>query len=475
MEDYSNPHIAHAMRSLRGAIPRAEADSARPVYHFRAPAQWMDDPNGIIYYNGYYHLFYNHNPYRDQRTSPKHWGHARSKDLIHWEHLPIALWPSQEVGEEDCWFGCTVINGKGQPMMIYTSIGPEKRPEDSAEQWAALGDDDLITWKKHPGNPILTGKIHGDKKVYEWRDPFVFREQGRTFMLLGGKLDQKEGGYAVVTLYEARNEKLTNWMYRGVLFRHPNKKLRSLECPNFLKLGDRWVLLLSPFPCPVEYFVGTFDINTLAFTPQLQGTVDYNTNFYATNILLDDRGRYILWGCILGFKEGRGWNGCFSLPRVLALSSNGWLVQEPAVELQQLRTAHYKMSAVRLTNASRIIKDLKSNTIEILVEFGPGDANNFGLRIRGLGKNGLTEITYHDYLLDVAGTYIPFRSPCREQGNKLHVFVDRTILEVYANGTECATGVVDVGTNELKVELFAHGGNITIRRLDIWEMKSIWS
>jgi beta-fructofuranosidase len=138
------------MASVAEAVPRAEADPTRPVYHFRPPAYWMNDPNGPIYHKGYYHMFYQHNPYGDQWGN-MHWGHARSRDLVRWEHLPIALWPSKEVGEEHVFSGCALINNQGQPMIFYTSIAQGKSAGEYAEQWAAIGDDSLIHWQNiHP-------------------------------------------------------------------------------------------------------------------------------------------------------------------------------------------------------------------------------------------------------------------------------------------------------------------------------------
>lgn len=472
MEDYANPEIAWAMRSVQMAIPRAEADPARPVYHFQPSAQWINDPNGTIYHDGYYHVFYQHNPYADQRNHA-YWGHARSKNLVHWEHLPIALWPSKEMGEEHCYSGCTVINGKGQPVIFYTSIGREKRPEDSAEQWAALGSGDLVTWKKHPANPILTDKLHGNVKIYHWRDPFVFREQSRTFMVLGGKLDQTQGGHAVVTLYEAEDEELTHWRYRGILFRHPNKKLRSLECPNFFRLGDKWMLVVSPYG-PVEYFIGTFDLEALTFRSESRGALDHSTNFYATNVLFDQKGRCVLWGWIRGFKKGRSWNGCLSLPRVLSVSPDGQLVQEPAPELEKRRGAHCSAAGIPLANTSHVVKDVRGNTLEILAEFESGDAKAFGLRLCHLDNSGV-EIACKDSMLEVAGTALPLCLRNGERTIRLHVFVDRSVLEVYANDCESVTRVIDAGVGGLGVEIFANEGSMRVEVLDIWEMKSIWS
>ena len=115
----ADPAIAKAMNALRRAAMRVHADPTRPVYHFRPPAQWMNDPCGGIYYKGYYHLFYQLNPYGDQWGNI-HWGHARSKDLIYWEHLPIAIATAQN--ELRCNSGCVTINKQGVPMIFYTHV-----------------------------------------------------------------------------------------------------------------------------------------------------------------------------------------------------------------------------------------------------------------------------------------------------------------------------------------------------------------
>ena len=108
----ANPHIIKAMRSVAAGAARAQADPARPIYHFLPPAYWMNDPNGPIYHDGWFHLFYQHNPYGDE-WGHMHWGHARSRDLVRWEQLPIALAPSYEEGEEHVLSGCVALNGQG--------------------------------------------------------------------------------------------------------------------------------------------------------------------------------------------------------------------------------------------------------------------------------------------------------------------------------------------------------------------------
>src|SRR5438445_420401 len=185
--------LTRAETAVRDAAPRCQADPGRPIFHVTSPAQWINDLNGPIYYRGFYHLFYQLHPFSD-RSGPKYWGHVRSRDLAKWEHLPIALGPSLDAGEAEIWSGCCTINGLGQPMIFYTSIAPGKSAQTYAEQWAALGDDHLIQWRKSPANPVLSESLHGGKKVYDWRDPFIFHHKHRTFMVVGGNLNQAKGG-----------------------------------------------------------------------------------------------------------------------------------------------------------------------------------------------------------------------------------------------------------------------------------------
>ena len=101
-------------------------------------------------------------------------------------------------------------------------------------------------WEKYPGNPVVTLKNHGALQVDEWRDPFLFREAGRTYMVCGGNLNSKRGGGGAVQLYEAVNPGLTEWRHRGVVFEYRDRAVWNIECPNLFKLGSKWVLLMSP-------------------------------------------------------------------------------------------------------------------------------------------------------------------------------------------------------------------------------------
>jgi len=239
--------LDRAHKSVAAAAEQVKDDPNRPAYHFQPPANWNNDPNGMLFYDGYYHMFYQHNPYAD-RWDWMHWGHARSRDLVYWEHLPIALWPSVERGENHCFSGSGYIMDNGKPILFYTSIGHE-----NPEHWAALPmDNKLKKWEKHPANPILVMEDHDGQHIDDWRDPFLFREGRDTYMVIGGHPRDEKGS---IMMYKALNSELTKWDFLGTPFTGEEK---NWECPNFFKVGDKYVLIYSPHG-QVEYYTGIMD------------------------------------------------------------------------------------------------------------------------------------------------------------------------------------------------------------------------
>lgn len=460
--------LAKAEASVKAAALKVKDDPNRPVYHLLPPANWNNDPNGPLYYKGAYHLFYQHNPYGDG-WGHMHWGHWRSKDLVHWEHLPIALWPSKSKGEEHVFSGCALLDKNGRPMLYYTSIG-NRLPE----QWGAVPeDDDLIRWKKHPANPLLTEKLHGDVKVHEWRDPFAFQAGGRTYLVCGGNLNGNKGGQAVVNVYRAEDDGLTKWKYQGVLFQHPDKDVKNIECPLFFPLGGKWVLVVSQGR-PVQYFVGSLDEATMRFTPEQRGVMDYGS-YYAPNCMADGKGRRILWGWVQDFPAGKGWNGCMTLPRVLTLASDGTLRQTPAPELEKLRGDGHTEKDLALTD-SKVLAGVQGDTLEVLAEIEPGKATEVGLRLRRSdGGKKFVAVTFDGKRLHVAGLDVPFQLLPGERSLRLHVFLDHSVLEVYANDRACITRVIQVEKDERGVEVFARGGLARFKQVQCWPLGSIWA
>ena len=470
---YFNDPVTHAMTSVDEAARKVAGDRTRPIYHFIAPANWMNDPNGVFYFNNYFHLYYQHNPFGEE-WGHMHWGHARSRDGVNWKHLPISLWPSKEHGEDHVFSGCATTNSEGQVMTFYTSIGRGKSATDYAEQWVAVGDSDANTFYKHPANPILGESIHGDTKVWDWRDPFIFREAGKVFMVLGGNLNRAKGGQAVVTLYEAGNGHLTNWTYRGVLWTHPDPTVKNIECPNFFKLGDRWVLILSPHR-KVEYFTGTFDPAAGKFTATQSGLMDHADDYYAPNSMEDPEGRRILWGWVRNFKTGRGWNGCLTLPRVLHLDAAGRVLQTAIPALEKQRSQPFTLPALTLTSVTNSMQNISGDALEIRAEFERADAREFGLRVRASadGSRAVT-IACDGTNIIAAGVTAKLPEPIAAGKTvKLHVFIDHSVLEIYVNQQACITKVIYPEDGDLALGLYARGGTAKLKSLNVWPIKPV--
>jgi len=472
---YGNLAIDRAMRGLKAGIPAAQADNRLPIYHFRPPAQWLGDINGPIYHKGYYHVFYQHNPYRP-RFGTVHWGHARSRDLVHWEHMPIALWPSTEKGEQNCYSGATVINDVGQPMIFYTSV-------PSFDQWAAVGDDELIRWKKHPDNPILPKTLHSDQvRIGAWRDPFIFQHEGSTYLICGGS----DRGRGITSLYRAENREFTEWKYLGPLYHHRSSPDNA--CPNFFQVGDKCVMFVSRHkPHVLNYLVGTWDLQTYRFHPEYAETLDYGEDTYATQGLNTPDGRLIIWSTVHAYRSWAGWidwPGCASLPRVVTIRPDGLLGIAPAAEVKRLRGKHGHIGTIRLSSSTEVLKEAKGDAIEMIAEFTPGDAKAFGLKVRMSddGKQAVT-IRYDEEGLEVNGVrgffnpkdnLGPFKMLPQEKQLSFHLFLDKAVLELYVNGRACITRLIEHDEKNQRVAVFAEGGTAVVKSIDWWEVNSIW-
>jgi beta-fructofuranosidase len=436
-------------------------DPNRPAFHFQPPANWNNDPNGMLFYKDYYHMFYQHNPYADH-WDWMHWGHARSKDLVHWEHLPIALWPSVEKGENHCFSGSGYIKDDGKPILFYTSIGHE-----FPEHWAGEAvDDELFDWEKHPANPIIVMEDHGDQFIEDWRDPFLFREKGETYMVIGGHPPNGKGS---IMMYKSLNPDLTKWEYLGIPFSGVEE---NWECPNFFRVGDKYVLIYSPHE-HVKYYTGTLDVENVKFKPVYHGTIDngWFYNYYAPNTLQKDDGRRILFGWISGFKSGQGWKGAISLPRDLSINQEGRLIQKPVQELTELRGEVTTLSNISLNNSSKNL-EINFPQFEMKIKVSNG-ANQIGFRFNNEdGKPYDISITPKE--LTFGEDEVEVDPILDETIKSVHLFFDRTIIEIFVNdGLLCATKVVYPELQNLNFGIFSEE-QVIIELIDIWNMSSIW-
>ena len=471
------------MAAVAAAAPRAAADPARPVYHFLPPAQWMNDVHGAFHHRGWYHVFFQFLPWTDDLTAAKAggigWGHARSRDLMHWQFLPPALLPRPEDNARSLASGSSWVRADGVPMLFYTHT-PVGFPEHKREPRGALPvDEDLLTWRKvdlglTPGNNGVPADIPSI-----WADIYLFGHGDRVF----ATFKQSDG-----LVCEAQNEDLTEWRAVGRLGGTASIAAAEAgvagECPNVFTLQGRYVLIRSTYP--ISYLLGAFDPDAVTFTadgpPRIldygyggdEQPAPHSRGLYGTTAFADPAGRTILAGWVSGFEAGRGWRGCMSLPRVLSIEG-GRLMQTPLPELGRLRRRHTHREHLALGGGVRLIPEARGKALEIVAELTPRDAARCGLRVRCRddGSGGLS-ISYTPGLLDAAGTRLPLQLAAGDT-LRLHLFLDHSVMELFIQDGSAAVTRVDYPPEEdVAVALFSQGGATAAISFDAWNIASIW-
>lgn len=301
----------------------------KPVWHYHPAKNWINDPNGLCQVDGVYHMYYQYNPGGDL-WGDIHWGHATSRDLLHWEELPPAMHPAHHLGEVHCFSGGCCKDENGQPHFFYTSIGSKENGRDARfgpQQWHAEPDGSLNHLRQTDKN-ALTSDIHGGMKVLEWRDPCVIRCGGQYLMVLGGCVE----GHGCVLLYTSPD--MQHWTYHSILAQSELADGVTWECPNLLEVDGHFVLLYSPCG-PVIARVGLLD-EALHFRTISECLLESGARngYYAPQCFTDENKRAILFGWMPECDHVRkGWSGVMSLPRVMH-------VQDGQLTLQPLDTLY---------------------------------------------------------------------------------------------------------------------------------------
>jgi beta-fructofuranosidase len=483
--------VLKAMEALTGLQSRVIADPHRLRYHFMAPGAWINDPNGMIYFKGEYHLFYQIHPFSEE-NGLKHWGHAKSSDLIHWEHLPIALAPSEEFEQNGCFSG-SAVDHNGVFTVFYT--GNVASPGYKKQVQCIATSEDGITFKKYAGNPIIHDFPELDGS-WDFRDPKVWSHDGVWYMALGSGKD----GIGNALLYRSNN--LLEWAYAGVMAKGAAGEGRYWNCPDFFSLEGKDVLLASPGVSPQErdirtniYRIGQMNYETGRFEAEWESQVDYGPDFYAPQTLIDDRGRVILIGWMDMWwnsmpTQAYGWTGAMTVPRVVKLTPEGRLAFEPVPELQTLRSGHRAYGPMTVyPDGENVLSNIQGDSLEIIACFDLNvrQATEFGFRLRrSLDGAQETVVSYNpdsnelvvdrtkSGLVDGGISRIPVY-PDEDSMLKLQLFIDRSSLELFANdGLVNATYRLYPDPDNLGLELFTRGGSVQVTSLDVWKVNSIW-
>ena len=294
-------------------------------YHYATKKGWVNDPNGLVYFNGYYHIFYQHAPnFEKPWKENMHWGHARTKDFLTYEELPVALYPDKPYDKDGCWSGTAIVKD-GKLFLFYASI------HDGVQSVSVAYSDDGITFQKYEHNPVIAS--FPSDGCPDFRDPAVCHSKGKYYCVMAS--GNREKKTANLLLYES--EDLFEWNYKGVLCQWENSKFA--ECPSFMESGDKYLLTASVCTESSHRFsvmYGKFE--DCKFTPEYIGEVDKGPDQYAGQVFLDHKGRTILISWLPGWQYA-GYKkkdiGCMSVPREIKLI-DGKIYGYPVEEVQHL-------------------------------------------------------------------------------------------------------------------------------------------
>ncbi len=293
----------------------------RLQYHFEPQKGWMNDPNGLIFFRGRYHAFFQHFPHAPV-WGPMHWGHAVSDDLIFWEELPIALYPDMPYEEGGgCWSGSAVVKDD-KLYLFYTSVS-----EELGQTQSMAVSEDGISFTKYEHNPVIAQ--HPDDGGFDFRDPKVVKIGDIYYMVCGSG----KGGVGKILLY--RSPDLYAWRYVGVLFESADYG-KVFECPDFFPLGEKYMLMFSQMGVKTHSTVMLYgDFDGSEFTPLSVHRPEAGPQFYAPQTLLDDKGRRIMIGWLYNWgkkpDEGADYAGALTIPREIKMT-DGRLTVFPVAE-----------------------------------------------------------------------------------------------------------------------------------------------
>ncbi|MDU8690770.1 glycoside hydrolase family 32 protein [Faecalibacterium prausnitzii] len=324
-----------------------EADPYRQQFHLQPPVGWLNDPNGLCVYGGQYHAFFQYGPF-DVTGGVKHWGHAVSKDLLHWEPLPVMLYPDEPFDCHGVYSGSALI--EGTEMYLYYT-GNVKHPGDFDYIKQGRGHNVCLA-VSHDGKTVASKQCLLYNKDYpagltcHVRDPKVFVYEGKYYMVLGARTLEDKGEVLVLE----STDKL-HWNHINTLTT-PEPFGYMWECPDLFCLDGQWYLAVSPqgIQCQNIYGCGYFAVYgdwrahcTLGEFHEMDAGFDY----YAPQSFVDENGRRIQIGW-MGMPDAdygnaptvaHGWQHCFTVPRLLTKGENGTLLQTPVPELDARRSA----------------------------------------------------------------------------------------------------------------------------------------
>lgn len=488
----SNPLLLRFHESRK----RLESDPHRPIYHYVNPEGNLNDPNGLCFWQGRWHLFYQAYPPEDPR---QHWGHAVSDDLIHWRDLPLAIYPNPD---EKVFSGTTLVE-EDRVIAIYHGVG--------VGTMVAVSDDPLLlNWRKVGGGAVIPFAREGEPSLpYTVFDPCIWKRDGTYYALTAG-VRSIPGGKRVREVFLHRSTDLEHWTYMHPFLEDDYYGMVGDDgaCPYFWPLGEKHALLHFSHTSGGKYLLGDYDLARDRFV--VTGGGDFNfgpfgpSGVHAPSATPDGRGGLIT---IFNMNPGKptvGWNQIMTLPRRLTLSGADDLRVEPAGAIESLRGEHVHVGTTNLpANQDVVLPNVGGNALELAARILPSAASvveldvlrssnaeevtriqffrNRGYRNRqtGVQASAISIDSSHSSTLPDVRARIPETADviiADDEPLELRVFIDRSVVEVFVNGRQCVAVRVYPGRDDsVGVALRSVGQDTTLASLDAWKMASIYS
>jgi beta-fructofuranosidase len=478
-----------AIESVIKEQPKVNKNYWRLNYHVSTPAYWMNDPNGFSFFNGEYHLFYQHHPYSPE-WGPMFWGHVKSKNLVHWEHMPIALAPTDEYDQDGCFSGGG-IEKDGSMYVMYTGntwTGDDHDKDLLQVQCLAVSDDG-IHFTKFKENPVIAEAPTGDVHPYHIRDPKVWKQGNDYYCVLGSRTMDHHGQ---VLLY--RSSDLLHWEFISVMAKSDGDLGYMWECPDVFRLEGHDVLMMSPQGVKPKgdlyhnlhqagYVLGELDYHTGVLSHGDFHLLDYGFDFYAPQTMEDPKGRRIMiawmamWESHMPEQE-YNWAGAMTIPRQLEWM-DGEIYSKPVQELKELRGNVVRLEHVTVKE-KKVIPEVIGDCYELEVTIDAKSAEQFGVKVR-VSEKEETVISYSrlegKVILDRErsgkGPKGIRKAPVQLKENLLHlrVFVDHSSVEVFINeGEKVMSARVYPSENSTGISFFSDE-EISIVSLQKWDLK----
>jgi fructan beta-fructosidase len=472
-------------------------ERARPQFHFSSRRGWLNDPNGLVFYKGEYHLFYQHNPY-GWNLGNTHWGHAVSADLVHWKELPEALYPDEHgvmfsgsaVVDEHNTAGFQVGDEKTM-VAIFTAAQPgaprgaaTPTSEGPSTQGIAFSNDRGRTWTKYAANPVLpTINRYNDDPNVLWFEP---HQKWLMALNLANFSAPNAPEYGLFSSKDLKTwEKLCDVPLEG-----------DRECPNFFEIplgssvGEtRWIF----YGASGRYLIGTFDGQR--FVPESGPHLLHRGNcFYAAqtfNHIPASDGRRILipWGratqgMVMSFGETRAaegtpiyqgmpFNQMMGIPVELKLRSTEMglrLFALPVKELQSLRVARRVIQSQPLHPGDNPLSDVQGELLDITAQLAVGEAEEIGFTLRGV------KLSYNVQRQELS--CLDKKAPLQAQDGRigLRLLVDRTSVDIFGNDGQLYMPMsMSIAPDNRSLQVYAEGGRAGINSLEVFELRSAWT